>query len=107
MSHTLLTVSFAVGALVSTALLLRYGLRSKWRESSTGHVLLSLFLVTALSYNLSLATLIWPEQLHTVAAESARAAARFAIDGVLIGMYVLLVRAQRRDRDQHPAEHKD
>lgn len=103
MSRTLLTVSFVIGSVVGNALTFRYWLRSRWRSSVTGRVLLSLFAVTALSYDLSALALLWPDFfIANPVGVWIRVGLRFAIDAALIGMYVLLVQAQRRDRASRP-----
>lgn len=101
-SRLLLTAAFVVGALFGNLLLAQYWVRSKWRATVTGHVLLALFAVIAVSYDLSVVALLWPQVFQGGVGLVIRVGARFAIDAVLIGMYVLLVRAQRRDRALPP-----
>ena len=97
--NTLLTIAFAIGAIFGNLLMIQYGLGSRWWRTVTGRVLMALFAVIALSYDLSLMFLLRPETFREGStAEIIRLVARFAIDAVLIGMYVLLIRAQRRDR---------
>jgi hypothetical protein len=98
MSRFLLTASFVVGALVGNLLVFQYAWRSRWRETITGRVLLTLFGVIALTYNVSALTLLLPDIFDGGIGLTFRIVVRFAIDVGLIGMYVLLVKAQRRDR---------
>ncbi len=109
MSHALLTIAFAIGAVFGNLLVIQYSWRSRWRATPTGRVLLALFAVIAASYDLSVMALLWPGTFMTGGGEVVRLVARFAIDGVLIGLYVLVVRAQRRDRDAPPSldDHPD
>lgn len=100
MTAVLLLVAFVVGAVVANLLFWQYAFRSPWRSTLTGWVLISLFAVTALSYNLAVAVLVWPEVFRESAGGLwSRIVLRFLIDGALIGMYLLLRRAQRRDRN--------
>jgi hypothetical protein len=104
-THTLLTASFVVGAVVGNLLFFQYLIRSAWRATVTGKVLLSLFFVFALGYNLTVVVLLWPDVFGGDGLVAwLRIGLRFLIDAVLIAMYVLLVRAQRRDREFTPPE---
>lgn len=95
----LTTASFVVGAIVGNLLFVQYLIRSAWRATLTGHVLLALFGVFALGYDITAVALLWPEWFpQDGVANWVRIGLRFAIDGALIGMYVLLVKAQRADR---------
>lgn len=97
MTDALLLVAFVIGALVANALFWQYLFRSPWRSSVTGWVLVSLFGVFALGYVMSSATLLWPGVFKdSTGGLWIRIGLRYAIDVVLIGMYVLLWRAQRR-----------
>lgn len=108
MGQTLLTAAFVIGAIFGNLLVVQYGWRSQWRATITGHVLLALFAVIAVSYDLSVLFLLWPDVFEEGSlGEVFRVAARFAIDVVLVAMYVLLVRAQRRDRSLPPAPQLD
>jgi hypothetical protein len=93
----ILTATFVVGAVVGNLLLLQYGARSRWFSTITGVVVLSLFGIIALSYNLSALVLVWPH-LFDGGGIWVRIVGRVLIDVVLIALYVLLVRAQRRGR---------
>lgn len=103
MNRSMLVISFVIGAAVGNLLLVQYAARSRWWKTITGRVLFSLFAVIAASYDLSALALLWPDFWRGPGGLTIRVIARFAIDAVLIGMYVLLVRAQRRDR-QVPAD---
>jgi hypothetical protein len=100
LTHSLVIASFVVGAIAGNLLFLQYLLRSRWRSSLTGRIVLALFAVSALSYDLSVTVLIWP---GAFTAENGgiwvRIGLRFAIDAVLIALYVLVLKAQRRDRE--------
>ncbi len=99
LTRGLLTASFVIGALVGNLLFVQYMVWSKWSATLTGHVLLGLFGVFALGYDMSAMVLLWPDLFPPEGFGNwLRIGLRFAIDGALIGMYVLLVRAQRRDR---------
>jgi hypothetical protein len=99
MNRFLLTVAFVIGAIFGNLLMLQYWWRSRWRSTRTGHILLALFAVIAVSYDLTVLSLLWPHLFEGDTGSAIRIVVRFAIDAVLIGMYVLLVRAQRQDRD--------
>jgi hypothetical protein len=94
----LLVGAFGTGAVLGNLLWLQYGLRSAWLDTFTGKVMFALFGVIAVSYDLAVITLFAPHIFDGGAGLTVRLLLRYAIDGVLIGMYVLLVRAQRHDR---------
>lgn len=100
LNHSLIIATFVVGAIVANLLTIQYVARSAWRSSVTGHVLLALFAVFALSYDISVMVLFWPETFTENNGPGIwlRIGLRALIDVVLIAMYVLLVRAQRRGR---------
>jgi hypothetical protein len=98
MINPVLALSFVIGAILSNLLVAQYGWGSRWRESVTGRVLLSLFAVIAVSYDLTVLAIFLPHIFDGGPGLTVRIGARLAIDAVLAGMYVLLVRAQRRDR---------
>ena len=97
-SSILLTSGFVIGAIFGNLLLLQYGFRSRWRETRTGHVLIALFAVIAISYDLSVAALLFPNTFDGGAGLAIRITARHALNVVLIALWLLLVRAQRADR---------
>jgi hypothetical protein len=94
----LLTSGFVIGAIFGNLLLLQYGFRSRWRETRTGHVLISLFAVIALSYDVSALALLFPDTFDGGMGLGVRIAARHAINVVLIALWLLLMRAQKADR---------
>jgi hypothetical protein len=93
-----LVAAFCVGAVLSNLLLVQYGWKSRWRATPTGWVLLSLFGVFALSYNLSVAFLLWPHLFDGGIGAGIRVGARWIINAVLLALYLLLHRAQYNDR---------
>lgn len=95
-ASAVLTASFVAGAIPAHALLIFYGVRVRWRGHPAGWTVFTLFLVLALSYDLSLLALIWPATFKDqTPGILARAVGRFAIAAALYGLLALLIRVQR------------
>jgi hypothetical protein len=95
-ASALLTISFVAGAIPAHLLLVIYGLRVRWRGHPAGWTVFVLFLVMALSYDLSLLALIWPATFKDqTPGVLVRVLGRFLIAAALYGLLALLIRVQR------------
>lgn len=97
-SDWVLLGAFVAGALPANALVVRYWFWTPdWRGTSTGWVLMSLFIVTAISFNLSVLVLLFPDTFKDGGLGlTLRLLIRWSIAAVLWALLVLLLRAQRR-----------
>jgi hypothetical protein len=93
-TEILILASFVIGLIPATLLFVSYA-RTRWYATETGKVLFSLFLVTALSYGLSVVVLALPDVFHDSGGEWFRIISRTIIAGVLWNMYRLFKKAQR------------
>ncbi len=100
--NDLLRLSFYAGLVVSIVFVVLYAARSSWRESGTGRAIMALMSIIAISYSLGVIALIWPEFFRSDTARWIALAIRLAILVVLINMTVLLLRAQKQDREENP-----
>ena len=100
MLDILLRIAFYVGATASVVFVILYGFRSSWRHSGTGRSIMALMGIIAIVYMLGVIALLWPEIFFGGSARWITLALRIAIDIVLVNMTLLLLRAQKRDREE-------
>lgn len=96
--ETLLRISFYAGLIPSLVFVVLYGIRSAWRETSTGRAIMLLMGIIALSYLLGVIGLIWPRFFQGDYALWIALVIRIAIAFVLINLTIVLIRTQNDDR---------
>lgn len=102
--RVLFTVAFVAGLIPAVLLWVLYGTRTRWWATDAGWVVFALVSVTAVTYLVSAATLLWPEFFAAGEVPESgpglwiRIATRFAVAAVLWALFRLFVRAQREDR---------
>lgn len=102
--RVLLTISLFAGLIPAVLLWAGYGLRTRFWETDAGRAFFALISVTAVTYVLSTATVLWPEFFAagevppTGPGLLIRVLTRYAIAGVLWNLLRLFVKAQREGR---------
>ena len=94
----LLKISFYAGLIPSLIFVVMYGVRSAWRESSTGRAIMLLMSIIAFSYLLGVVNLIWPGFFLSDYALWIALVIRVAIALVLINMTIVLFQTQSAER---------
>jgi hypothetical protein len=106
----LILISFIAGLIPAILLLILYGFRTAWQATVAGRAVFALVAVLAVSYGLTVLTLLYPEFFLGEGGEWFRISVRAIIAAVMWNLLFLFFRAQgigKKKSEQVPDKEQD